>query len=130
MRRLDLQRNLSSEGLHRLSALCGAWTVLLNHDARIVYEVGSREAVFGGAPRSSSIGRHIMAFVCPDDVQVAIDMMEAALAKMDAEVPFRIRAGLGDGRWPVVGVLAVNRFADPYLDAMVLRVDRTDGPVT
>ena len=112
--------------MSRLAAIHGDWTVLLNHEARIVCEVGVRENVFGGATASSSIGRHILSFVCPDDMQLAFDKMEAALVAigLGVEVPFQIRARAGDGPWQAVDVLAVNRFDDPHLNAMVLRVNR------
>ena len=117
-------RELGAKGVERLAALHGDWTVLLNHEARIVYEVGVRENVFGGATPSSSIGRHILSFVCPDDMQLAFDKMEAALIAVGVEVHFQIRARSGGAPWRAVDVVAVNRFDDPHLNAMVLRVNR------
>lgn len=116
-------RQLDAEALRRLAFYEGEWTVLLNHDARIVYELGTCDRVFGGPGGTSSTGRHITSFVCPDEMGLAFDKMAESLASLGSEVAFRIRAGRGDGQWQEVDVLAINRFDDAHINGMVLRTN-------
>lgn len=105
----------------------GEWTVLLDHDARIVHELGTVQGLFGNAAGASSIGRHITSFVSPDDLEFALARMGESLSAFDSEVQFRIRAGRPGGEFHVVDVLAVNRFNDPRLNGVILWINRVDG---
>ena len=115
------RRHLESEALVTLASYVGDWTVLLDEKARIVYELGSCDVLFGGEGRTS-IGRRITAFVHPDDMELATDKMADSLSKVGSQVVFEIRAGLGDSSYRKVDVLAVNCFHDRFLNGVILRV--------
>lgn len=120
------RRQLVPAALERISSFGGDWSVLLNEMGRIVHERGSCRAVFGGPKDVSSIGRHIVSFVHPLDMTLATDMMEQSLSALGSQVAFDIRAGLGDGVWTRVEILAVNCFDDPGLNGIILRVARSE----
>jgi PAS domain-containing protein len=115
------QRHLESEALLTLASYAGDWTVLLDHTGRIVYELGSCDVLFGGDERIS-IGRPIVAFVHPDDMTLATDMMADSLSEPGSQIAFEIRAGLGETSYRIVDVLAVNCFHDRLLNGVILRV--------
>jgi PAS domain-containing protein len=98
-----------------------AWTVVLDETSRIVYEVGTRDRVFGGTAATSSIGRRIAAFVHPEDIELAVDRMEESLAHSRSDISFEIRAG-ADGNWRRVGVRAVNLLDDEGVNGIILAV--------
>jgi hypothetical protein len=114
-------RNLNPAGIQRMAAYAGGWTVLLDTASRIVYEIGSRNAIEAGAGDVSSIGRRIAAFVHPDDMVFAVDRMEESLSRPGSEIAFEIRAGSAEGGWRMVDVLAVNCMNDASLDGVILR---------
>jgi hypothetical protein len=121
-----IARELDTAGIAQLAAFGGDWTMLLDDTSAIVYELGTRDRVFGGEQQMSSIGRRIAAFVHPDHIIQAVDRMEESLAAPGSRVRFEITAGAGDGTWRTVSVLAVNLLDDPHLNGVVLRVDRAD----
>lgn len=110
-----------------MARFAGGWTFLIDEMSRIVFELGSRDAVFGGEPGASSIGRRIAAFVHPDDIEFAVDRMEESLSQPGSEVAFEIRAGLAEVGYRTVDVLAVNCFNDPLLNGVILRVTVSHG---
>ena len=99
-----------------------AWTMVLDETSRIVYEMGTRDLVFGGEPRTSSIGRRIARFVHPDDMAHAVDRMEESLAASRSDIGFEIRAGDDGLRWQTVSVRAVNLLDDESVNGIVLAV--------
>jgi hypothetical protein len=117
------QRHLASEALVTLQSYAGDWTVLLDHTGRIVYELGSCDVLFRGEEQTS-IGRPIIAFVHPDDMTLATDMMADSLSEPGSHITFEIRAGLGESSYCMVDVLAVNCFHDRLLNGVILRVTR------
>lgn len=121
-------RRLEPAAVSRLAAYGGDWTVLLDHDSRIVYELGSRSAIGIGSEPVSSIGRRIAAFVHSDDMLLAVDKMELSLSTAGSEIAFEIRAGLPDVGWRTVAVLAVNRLHEPAIDGVILSVRLADRP--
>ena len=115
-------RPMDTQAVAMVGAHHRAWTVVLDDTSRIVYEMGSRDLVFGGEPRTSSIGRRIAAFVHPDDVDLAVDRMEESLGQSRSDISFQIRAG-DDGRtWRTVGVRAVNLLDDESVNGIILAV--------
>ncbi len=106
----------------KLASYAGDWTVLLDETSRIVYEVGSCDTLFGGEAQTVSIGRRIAAFVHPDDMVVATDMMADSLSELGSQIAFEIRAGLNATSYRTVDVLAVNCFHDRDLNGVILRV--------
>ena len=122
------RRHLDRSALDRLRSYSGDWTVLLDEGGRIVYELGSFDSIFGGQAGTPSLGRGILAYVHPDDIPIAVDMMEESLSRLRSEVVFEIRAGLRGGPWRSVDVRAVNCFDDPTLNGVILRVMPTGGP--
>jgi len=105
-----------------LVSYAGDWTVLLDEKARIVFELGSSDALFGGEAGTSSIGKRITAFVHREDMELAGDMMADSLSQVGSFVTFEIRAGLGEERYRIVDVLAVNCFHNQSLNGVILRV--------
>ena len=116
------KRRLDAAALEILLGYSAGWTVLLDEQSRIVYEHGSRDAIFGGPGTTSSIGRRIAAFVHPDDLLLAVDRMEESLSKPGSEVRFEIRAGLAETGYGTVDVQAVNRFDHPRLNGVIVSV--------
>jgi hypothetical protein len=116
------RRHLGPEALVTLESYLGDWTVLLDQTARIVYEIGSCDTLFGGEAQTTSIGRRITAFVHPDDMVLATDKMADSLSELGSHVAFEIRAGLGETGYRTVDVLAVNCFHDHFLNGVILRV--------
>jgi PAS domain-containing protein len=116
------QRHLAPEALVTLASYAGDWTVLLDHSGRIVYELGSCAALFGGEEKTVSIGRRITAFVHAEDMTVAADKMADSLSEVGSQIAFEIRAGLGEASYRTVDVLAVNCFHDRFLNGVILRV--------
>lgn len=116
------RRYLAPEAMAKLASYAGDWTVLLDETSRIVYEVGSCDTLFGGEAQTVSIGRRIAAFVHPDDMVVATDMMADSLSELGSQIAFEIRAGLNATSYRTVDVLAVNCFHDRDLNGVILRV--------
>jgi PAS domain-containing protein len=115
-------RVMDKAALATIGSYHRAWTVVLDDTSRIVYEIGTRDQLFGGEPKTSSIGRRIAAFVQPDDIALAVDRMEESLARSRSDISFEIRAGGGDGRWRAVNVRAVNLLDDESVNGIVLAV--------
>lgn len=117
-------RPMDTVALATIAAYHHTWTVVLDDASRIVFEVGTRDLLFGGPP-ASSIGRRIAAFVHPDDIAFAVDRMEESLALPLSDISFEIRAGDGgdgyDG-WKRVAVRAVNLFDDEDVNGIILAV--------
>ena len=116
------RRRLAPEAVAKLASYAGDWTVLLDETSRIVYEVGSSDILFGGEAQTVSIGRRIAAFVHPDDMVLATDMMADSLSEPGSQIAFQIRAGTNGTSYRTVDVLAVNCFHDLDLDGVILRV--------
>lgn len=116
------QRYLESEALVTLASYAVDWTVLLDHTGRIVYELGSCGALFGGEEKAVSIGRRITAFVHPDDMTLAADKMADSLSEVGSQIAFEIRAGLGVASYRTVDVLSVNCFHDGFVNGVILRM--------
>ena len=116
------RRHLGTEALVTLGSYLGDWTVLLDQTGRIVYELGSCDALFGGTAQTSSIGRHITTFVHPHDMTLATDKMADSLSELGSQIAFEIRAGLRETSYRTVDVLAVNCFHDRFLNGVILRV--------
>jgi hypothetical protein len=98
------------------------WTMVLDDASRIVYELGTRDLVFGGDRQTSSIGRRIAAFVHPDDINLAVDRMEESLATTRSDISFEIRAGDRPDRWRQVSVRAVNLLDHEGVNGIILAV--------
>jgi hypothetical protein len=114
-------RYLEPAAVERVAAYSGDWTVLIDNASRIVYELGSRSGIGAGPENISSIGRRIAAFVHPEDMLLAVDMMEQSLSQPGSELSFEIRAGTPETGWRRVEVLAVNCLNDARLDGVILR---------
>lgn len=117
-------RPMDTVALATVASYHRTWTMVLDDTSRIVFEVGTRDLLFGGPP-TSSIGRRIAAFVHPDDIAFAVDRMEESLALPLSDISFEIRAGDGgdgyDG-WKRVAVRAVNLFDDEDVNGIILAV--------
>jgi hypothetical protein len=114
-------RVMDTAAVATIASFHRTWTVVLDETSRIVYEVGTRDRVFGGGHATSSIGRRIAAFVSPEDMELAVDRMEESLANNRSDISFEIRAGDG-GPWRTVGVRAVNLLDDEGVNGIILAI--------
>jgi hypothetical protein len=115
-------RLMDTRALATIASFHRTWTMVLDGTSRIVYELGTRDLVFGGSKRTPSIGRRIAAFVHPDDIVLAVDRMEESLTASRSDISFEIRAGDDGDRWRTVAVRAVNLLDNDAVNGIILAV--------
>jgi hypothetical protein len=115
-------RLMDTSAVATIASFHRSWTMVLDDASRIVYELGTRDLVFGGSEVTPSIGRRIAAFVHPDDIGLAVDRMEESLATTRSDISFEIRAGDDGESWRTVAVRAVNLLDDEMVNGIILAV--------
>jgi hypothetical protein len=115
-------RLMDTSAVATIASFHRSWTMVLDDASRIVYELGTRDLVFGGSEVTPSIGRRIAAFVHPDDIGLAVDRMEESLATTRSDISFEIRAGDDGESWRTVAVRAVNLLDEEMVNGIILAV--------
>jgi diguanylate cyclase (GGDEF)-like protein/PAS domain S-box-containing protein len=97
-----------------LDAVC-----IVGPEGDILYESASAEAVMGFAPGERE-GRSGFAYLHPDDVDEAQQILGAVLAEPGATASGEIRIRHADGGWRWVDSRATNRLDDPDVGGIVV----------
>jgi PAS domain S-box-containing protein len=93
---------------------------ILNSDGTIRYESPSIERILGYKPEEL-IGKNVLEFVHPDDVQNVISTFNDSLAEDTGQIPFlEVHFLHKDGSWHVLEGVGKNLLDDPVVNGIVV----------
>jgi len=99
---------------------CMDGITILNSDGAIRYESPSIERILGYKPEEL-VGKNVLEFVHPDDVQYVISTFNDTLAEHTGQVLFlEVRFLHKDGSWHVVESVGKNLLDDPVVNGIVV----------
>ena len=112
----------------------GLVTVVVDSEWRVVFAAGAVDYLTGHADPAAMIGRSILDFTHPDDLEIALagvaQVMDEGLEEGVVDIvgsPVTVRLLRPDGRPTHVTVVAANLLNDPGIGAIALRVQLAEA---